>query len=367
MKPDTIFQKFAIAELEKLFKIRRSKRIEGLSAAGLSGQTDGGNAGPSGGSPYSDKTDDDEEEIVQEANIKRHTGYPPKIGQGSYKQGKSQKQFTVLWYQHPRMGLRIIDHHGEDAPITHAEWMKQEGVPDHAFDKLPRGRIHVDKRVGLVKEYRHVGRSTPDKVLDHLNQTYGLAGMVHTVHQEDERDGSYFEKPTSTTFLPKSSWASRTSESDVVPFSGSSPITFTGPETLPWNRRMNKKRRSIVRESESWLSGGPVDRTQTGKISIRILDDVNVSIHAPGRILEQVEAYHLFEQFQYLLPKSPMLNTRVMEQISSWWRNYAERDDLLEIDLTTGLATVTNPVTQNFYALGSFGSIPTSPRIPGDF
>lgn len=113
-------------------------------------------------------------------------------------------------------------------------------------------------------------------------------------------------------------------------------------------------------EESGFMVGSPTDATQIGKIMIRVLDNVNLQIYAPSRILEQVEAYKFFEQFQMLIPKTPMLSIRVMESIASWWRNYAEIGDLLEIDCTSGLASVTNRRNNRFYVLGTLGSIPSA-------
>lgn len=154
-------------------------------------------------------------------------------------------------------------------------------------------------------------------------------------------------------------------EDDVLAFSGSGPLTFTdGNAPLPWNGggRMSRKlarARRRVSEAEGYMLGHPTDATFTGRISILVLDSTNLKVNAPFRILEQVEAYKFFEQFQFLLPRTPMLNTTVMDSIARWWREYAEEGDLLEIDCTTGYTTVTNERTNNVYSLGSLGSIPT--------
>lgn len=149
------------------------------------------------------------------------------------------------------------------------------------------------------------------------------------------------------------------SEADVVPYSGSGGIThLQSSAPLPWDR--SKRKRQKVKESEGWLTGHATDLTSTGKISIRILDNQNLEVLAPQRILRQIEAYHFFEQFQILLPHTPMLNIRAMDRIAEWWRSMAVPNDLLEIDCTTGFATVTNYRTNNFYAVGHFGSIPTT-------
>ena len=130
----------------------------------------------------------------------------------------------------------------------------------------------------------------------------------------------------------------------------------------PWNahakRMLSKHFNESISEEEGFMVGYPTDSTQVGKIMIRVLDNVNLQIYAPSRILEQVEAFKFFEQFQMLLPKTRMLNIRVMERIAVWWRDYANVGDLLEIDCTSGFATVTNKRNNRLYALGTFGSIP---------
>lgn len=152
---------------------------------------------------------------------------------------------------------------------------------------------------------------------------------------------------------------------DNLAYSGSGPLTFVDPSAqLPWNGRTQRKlgrmrRRRQVGESEGWMLGYPTDATFTGRIQIKILDNTNIKVLAPYRTLESLEAYHFFEQFQFLLPKTPMLNVNVMDSIARWWRNYAERGDLLEIDCTTGYATVTNERKNNIYSLGCLGSVPT--------
>jgi hypothetical protein len=113
------------------------------------------------------------------------------------------------------------------------------------------------------------------------------------------------------------------------------------------------------------MVGHPTDATLTGLIQIQILDETNLKVYTPWRILEQVEAYHFFEQFQFLLPRTPMLNTTVMDSIARWWRNYAQPGDLLEIDCVNGFAKVLNEETGNFYTLGCLGTMPSSPVIPG--
>ena len=157
-------------------------------------------------------------------------------------------------------------------------------------------------------------------------------------------------------------------EDDVLAYAGSGPLTVVDQNApLPWNGggRENRRLRRKVRESEGFLDGHPVDATLTGKIQVLVLDSVNLKVLAPSRILESVEAYKFFEQFQFLLPRTPMLNINVMESIASWWRNFAVEGDLLEIDCTSGFATVTNELTNNVYGLGCLGNIPTYPGIAG--
>lgn len=118
-------------------------------------------------------------------------------------------------------------------------------------------------------------------------------------------------------------------------------------------------------EDTGFMLGRPTDATLTGKIQITILDNVNIRIIAPSRILESVEAYKFFEQFQILLPRTPMLNANLMESISSWWRNFAVPGDILEIDCTSGFSTVTNAANGNYYGLGCLGNAPDYPGIAG--
>jgi len=161
------------------------------------------------------------------------------------------------------------------------------------------------------------------------------------------------------------------------PAAGTGPITFVGNDTLPWDRSKTpgkrrfhpgwhrpdkapvRHQRESLGETEGYLLGHPTDATQTGMIQIAVLDNINLRVHAPSRIFEQVEAYTFFAQFQFMLPHTPMLNANVMESISSWWRNFAIEGDLLEIDCTSGFAKVTNTITGNFYGLGCLGNIPT--------
>jgi len=156
-------------------------------------------------------------------------------------------------------------------------------------------------------------------------------------------------------------------EADVLAFSGSGPLTTVDSTAdMPWDRggplRRRKKVAEIV-EHEGYLIGHPTDATQTGVIQITILDSTNLKILAPSIIYEQVEAYKFFSEFMRMLPLTPMLNINMMESISSWWRNFAEEGDLLEIDCTSGFATVSNSLTGNFYGLGSLGTAPTSTGI----
>ena len=119
----------------------------------------------------------------------------------------------------------------------------------------------------------------------------------------------------------------------------------------------------LINEAEGYMLGHPTDGTQTGKIQILVMDSTNLKVHAPQRILEQIEAYKFFEQFEYLLPKTPMLNASVMDSIARWWRNYAVPGDLLEIDCTNGFAQVINEETNNVYSLGCLGTIPSYPIL----
>lgn len=82
---------------------------------------------------------------------------------------------TVLWYHHPQKGLRVMDHPGEYG-VTHAEWMHDEGVPSHQFDKLPRGRFQIHpstkKQEGGVDEYLHKGKETPAVVYQSVGKKF---------------------------------------------------------------------------------------------------------------------------------------------------------------------------------------------------
>ena len=152
-------------------------------------------------------------------------------------------------------------------------------------------------------------------------------------------------------------------ESDVLAYSGSGPTTVVDPQApLPWNGGgRGGRRKRVVRESEGYFQGHPTDATLTGVIQVLILDNVNLKVLAPSRILESVEAYKFFEQFQQLLPRTPMLNAHVMESIASWWRNFAVEGDLLEINCSSGQTRVINQFTHNVYALGCLGNGPTYP------
>ena len=184
----------------------------------------------------------------------------------------------------------------------------------------------------------------------------GLSGQVDNNGPTGPSGGSPYSGEEEDQLQPPVSQV----ESDVLAFSGSGPLTFTDPQaSLPWNGGGRGSRKRRVRESEGYFDGHPTDATLTGRIQILVMDDVMLKIRAPFRILEQIEAYKFFEQFQFLLPRTPMLNANVMESIARWWRNFAEPGDLLEIDCTNGYTTVTNERTNNIYSLGSFGSIPT--------
>ena len=90
-----------------------------------------------------------------------------------YSGQKKKKVFQVLWYIHPRMGLRVIDYHGYlDSVFTHAVWMKQEGIPTRVFDRLPRGRLEVNFNEQRVNEYLHKSKVTPEEVYKKLYRLY---------------------------------------------------------------------------------------------------------------------------------------------------------------------------------------------------
>lgn len=115
-----------------------------------------------------------------------------------------------------------------------------------------------------------------------------------------------------------------------------------------------------IKESETYLTGGPVDKTRTGQIEIRIKEGATIDVRSPDRILDNVNAYLFFEQWQQLLPKSPLLQASTMYRISEWWKMHSEHGDLLSIDLTTGQGTVVNESTGKAYSIGHLGSIPDS-------
>jgi hypothetical protein len=101
-----------------------------------------------------------------------------KIGQQNVKD--SRGEMGILWYKHPRMGVRIIDHPGTHTPITHATWMKQEGIKDpNEFDRLPRGRFHL-KANGNVNEFLHSGKETPNSVYDKIGKIYKIGHKFFT-------------------------------------------------------------------------------------------------------------------------------------------------------------------------------------------
>lgn len=265
-----------------IFTLAANFLREGISASGLSGETDGGAPGPGGGGPPV--------EVPQQG---------PPI---------------------PPTGARI--------------------------------RIHKPGHVSHGQEGRF------DKYHEHL-VSHGSPCEVY-LDRDQGRDHQYSD---GETFWELSEL--RVVEADTLAYSGSGPTTFITNEPLPWNGPRRRGPRRKVAEHEGYLLGHPVDATQTGLIQIQVLDSTNLRVNAPSRILEQVEAYKFFEQFQFLLPRTPMLNIRVMESISSWWRNFAEEGDLLEIDCTSGFAKVTNLLTGNFYGLGCLGSIPTYTGIVG--
>ena len=108
-----------------------------------------------------------DEAVIAPDRLERKQGLPGhRIGQS----GQKYQEHTVLWYQHPRMGTRVIDHPGIDAPITHAEWMHQEGIKAKDFDKHNRGRFQIHNRG--VDEFLHKGKTTPDEVYNHLKKNY---------------------------------------------------------------------------------------------------------------------------------------------------------------------------------------------------
>jgi hypothetical protein len=100
------------------------------------------------------------------AEAKNYLGQ--KVGQSGEKNDSGRH--TILWYKHPRMGLRVIDHKGGNTDIAHGTWMKQEGIKDHEMDRLPRGRFIVRPRG--VEEYLHTGKNTPDDVYRHVKKNY---------------------------------------------------------------------------------------------------------------------------------------------------------------------------------------------------
>lgn len=134
---------------------------------------------------------------------------------------------------------------------------------------------------------------------------------------------------------------------------------LTGPTHNGSCNACGFKVKESVTEATSYWSGSPTDTTRLhGSIRIKVLDESNFAVRAPDRIIDQVAAYRFFEQFQILLPRTAMLNANTMFRISEWWKNFAKRGDILEIDCTTGFATVMNETTGNFYAIGHFGNAP---------
>lgn len=138
-------------------------------------------------------------QFLAEASIKEpvlfNSGKNGRMKELKGKIGQSGKRdfggkHTVLWYKHPKMGLRVIDHPGTNSPITHAEWMHQEGVKNHEYDRLPRGRFHIMANTGKksnepsenVHEFLHSGKETPDDVYRHVAKNYKMKFFTPNHH-----------------------------------------------------------------------------------------------------------------------------------------------------------------------------------------
>lgn len=110
-----------------------------------------------------------------------------KIGQSGDKDKRGEH--TVLWYKHPHMGTRFIDHPGQDVDITHATWMHQEGIKDpKQFDRLPRGRFQISPH--HVDEFLHTGKETPPHVYDYMKRNYkDTRNVLHTTSHHIYKQG----------------------------------------------------------------------------------------------------------------------------------------------------------------------------------
>ena len=329
-------------------------RIEGIGADGLSGTVDtGGITGPSGGSPYSGEDED---------QVKPNQIPDPKIKM--VREGRDNhaingacpfcgsKKFdgllpTDFESQHCSKCGRVVVTH--DSNVMESDVLAYSGSAGITFTDqnatLPWDRDQVSTPVKKRVKVKEVAGNPPSPYL-------GFGTYNVEVHYKDRR-------PKHTASFASISKAEKYVDSmkDKPILSGAKSLFLIDKDR---NEFIREHHFESIHESEGFMLGYPTDATSTGKIQILVLDNVNLKVHALWRILEQIEAYHFFEQFQFLLPRTPMLNVNVMDSVSRWWRSHAIPGDLLEIDSVTGQSVVTNETTNNMYSLGCLGTMPTT-------
>lgn len=337
---------------------------EGITAIGLDGQSDGGAGGPQGGGLISGEVAPVPPgppnlkrtkmgRLVPEADVVPFSGSGPITFVSPNSSLPWQRRKRLKIKERSMRAIPASYHTYRNRTIGLPESVQIEWADDLLDDAHDLGYKFHNTNHGPGGQTTHILKHPSNGNTLHINDGPHPSDkhwMVRsksgeTLHQGAADHDHDWSLERTGKMKPTTDWTKRTD-----------PILHSKPAYA--RERGLTFAHEAVTEEEGFLTGHPVDATQIGKIMIRVLDSVNLQIYAPSRILEQVEAYKFFEQFQMLIPKTPMLSIRVMESIASWWRNFAEIGDLLEIDCTTGFASVTNQKARRFYTLGSLGSVP---------
>lgn len=216
-----------------------------------------------------------------------------------------------------------------------AEHLKAQRTGDWSRPRRPGG-------------YKGVGEGFYPTHATHLKR----AG--YKLHSTDRRPGY------SSEIWTKDAPGRESDLQNTIDVSSNGDWTHRQGATLKGNGKSFQLRRYLgIDESESYLTGSPTDKTRlTGQIQIRIREGTTIDVRSPDRILDNMNAYIFFEQWQQYLPKSPMLQANTMFRISEWWKLHAEQGDLLSIDLVNGATRVVNEASGKQYSLGCFGTQP---------
>jgi len=114
----------------------------------------------------------------------------------------------VIWSKHPSKGLfHKLDTKDPAYPQTHTEWHKEIGLPSSGseFDKIPRGRVQINRRLGTVTMWHHTGHGMDNDTWRTLTKSYDIRpdDFVSEKYETDPNSDNPWRHRTWSPKFPK--------------------------------------------------------------------------------------------------------------------------------------------------------------------